>query len=59
MAANNDTGPLAGGCLLCFFLLAGTLTGVYLGQPSIGFLAGIGTGIVIALLIWFLDSRRR
>jgi hypothetical protein len=31
---------------------------VILGQPSIGFLAGTGTGIAIAVLLWLRDRRR-
>jgi hypothetical protein len=55
----KSNAPLAGGFLLCLALLAGTLTGVFLGQPSIGFLVGAGTGLAIAILIWLLDRRRR
>ena len=58
MAAKSNA-PLAGGFLLCLSLLAGSLTGVFLGQPSIGFLTGAGIGLAIAILIWLLDSRRR
>ena len=39
--------------------LAGALTGIFLGQPSIGFLVGAGVGLTIAIVIWLLDSRRR
>jgi hypothetical protein len=58
MAAKSNA-PLAGGFLLCIALLAGSLTGVFLGQPSIGFLVGAGIGLTIAIIIWLLDSRRR
>ena len=58
MAAKSNA-PLAGGFLLCVALLAGALTGIFLGQPSIGFLVGAGVGLTIAIVIWLLDSRRR
>ncbi len=58
MAAKSNA-PLAGGFLLCLSLLAGALTGVFLGQPSIGFLIGAGIGITLLVLIWFWDRRRR
>ena len=58
MAAKSNA-PLAGGFLLCLSLLAGALIGFFLGQPSIGFLAGAGVGLTLLLLIWLLDRRRR
>ena len=58
MAAKSNA-PLAGGFLLCVALLAGSLTGIFMGQPSIGFLVGAGIGLTIAILIWILDRRRR
>ena len=57
MAAKSNA-PLAGGFLLSISILAGALTGVYLGQPSIGFLIGAGIGLALAILIWLLDRRR-
>ncbi|HYD13074.1 MAG TPA: hypothetical protein VEC11_09520 [Allosphingosinicella sp.] len=56
--ASNSKAPLAGGFLLCLCLLAGALAGVFLGQPSIGFLAGAGVGLVILILLWLWDRRR-
>ena len=58
MAAKSNA-PLAGGFLLCIAVLAGALTGVFLGQPSIGFLVGIGVGLIVAVAIWLLDRRKR
>ncbi|HVQ08647.1 MAG TPA: hypothetical protein VMS43_09450 [Allosphingosinicella sp.] len=48
----------AGGALLALSLLAGALIGVFAGQPSIGFLAGAGIGLLLLTLIWLLDRRR-
>lgn len=50
--------PLAGGFLIPLFILIGVAIGIWQGQPSIGFLAGMGAGIVLALLVWLLDARR-
>ena len=47
----------AGGFLLAASILAGTLTGVFLGQPSIGFLAGAFIGIALTALVWLADRR--
>lgn len=58
MAARSNM-PLAGGFLLCIALLAGALTGIFLGQPSIGFLVGAGVGVALVTLIWLLDRHRR
>jgi len=55
----KSSAPLAGGFILCLAVLAGALTGVLLGQPSIGFLIGVGIGLTTAIVIWLLDSRRR
>ena len=41
-----------------FVALAGALIGIFAGQPSIGFLAGAGIGLVLLTLVWLLDRRR-
>jgi hypothetical protein len=48
----------AGGFLLAASILVGTLAGLFLGQPSIGFLAGAGIGIALTALVWVADRRR-
>jgi len=48
----------AAGFILAISILAGAVAGVIVGQPSIGFLAGLAAGVVIALLFW-LNERRR
>jgi hypothetical protein len=58
MAARSNA-PLAGGFLLCLSLLAGAGAGLYLGQPSIGFLIGAGVGLTLLLLVWLVDRLRR
>jgi len=47
----------AGGFILALSILAGTIAGVVLHQSSIGFLVGLGVGVVLALLVWALDRR--
>jgi hypothetical protein len=47
----------AGGFILALSILVGAIVGAVLHQSSIGFLAGLGTGVALALLIWLLDRR--
>lgn len=47
----------AGGFILAASIIAGTVGGVILGQSSLGFLAGLGAGVLLALLVWLLDRR--
>jgi hypothetical protein len=48
----------AGGSMLAVSIIAGTVAGVIVGQPSIGFLVGAAAGTLLALLFW-LNERRR
>jgi hypothetical protein len=45
----------AGGSILAFAILAGTIVGLIYRQPSIGFLVGTGAGIVVFGAIWLRD----
>lgn len=56
--ATDRKATRSGGALLALSLLAGALIGVFAGQPSIGFLAGAGIGLILLTLIWLLDRRR-
>lgn len=47
----------AGGFLLAMSIIAGAIGGLVAGQPSIGLLAGIATGVALAVLIWLKDRR--
>jgi hypothetical protein len=49
----------AGGCFLTFFILAGLPLGLAIGNPMKGILIGTGAGIVLALVTWLIDRRRR
>jgi hypothetical protein len=48
----------AAGSVLAISIIAGAVAGVIVGQPSIGFLAGLAAGVLLALLFW-LNERRR
>lgn len=55
----NLSATRAGGCLLAFSVLAGVVTGAIYHQQSIGFLGGLGVGLVLLTLVWLIDRRRR
>ncbi|WHO40534.1 hypothetical protein PMI04_008035 [Sphingobium sp. AP49] len=46
------------GAIIALLILAGTIGGGLLGQPSAGLLIGAGTGSVIALLLWLRERAR-
>jgi hypothetical protein len=48
----------AAGSVLAISIIAGAVAGVIVGQPSIGFLVGLGAGVLLALLFWLNDRRR-
>jgi hypothetical protein len=48
----------AAGSMLAISIIAGTVAGLIVGQPSIGFLVGTGSGILLAIL-YFVGERRR
>lgn len=58
MAAPQHKPARAGGILLAFSIVTGALVGALLGQPSIGMVAGLGVGVVLAGTLWLLDQRR-
>jgi len=47
--------PRAGGALLAGGILAGVIGGIAAGEPSIGFLAGLGAGLLLLASVWLLD----
>lgn len=47
----------AGGFLIAASLLLGTIVGLVLGQPSIGFLGGLALGSAAAVALWLKDRR--
>jgi hypothetical protein len=58
MANRSSRSPMAGGFLLAVSLLAGTILGAGRGQASIGFVAGLGVGLVLLLAVWLIDRVR-
>lgn len=55
MAGPERRHPRAGGALLAAAILTGTVAGVAAGQPSIGFLAGLGAGLLLLATVWLLN----
>ena len=49
---------MAGGFLLALSLVVGTVAGAGQGQASIGFVAGLGVGLILLLAIWLIDRAR-
>lgn len=48
----------AGGSILAISIIAGTVAGIIVGQPSIGILIGTAAGALLAFLFWLNDRRR-
>jgi uncharacterized membrane protein len=48
----------AAGSMLAISIIAGTVAGVIVGQPSIGFLVGTAAGVLVTLLFWMNERRR-
>lgn len=53
MASSKHT--TAGGFPIAIGALGGTIVGLIVRQPSIGFLAGLALGTLIALAIWLKE----
>jgi hypothetical protein len=49
----------AGGCFLTLCILAGFPLGLAIGNPMKGVLIGTAAGILLALVTWLVDKRRR
>lgn len=43
------------GAVIVLSLLTGLIVGSVAGQPTLGFLIGLGVGVAIALLIWWRE----
>lgn len=50
---------IAGGCLIPLAILGGVIWGAGAHQLSLGFLAGLGIGLALAILVWLFDVVRR
>ncbi|MEO0501553.1 MAG: hypothetical protein AAF205_13555 [Pseudomonadota bacterium] len=40
----------AAGILLATAILVGAVTGIFLGEPSVGLIAGLAAGIILAII---------
>jgi hypothetical protein len=49
--------PRAGGSLLAVCIIAGAIGGTIGGQPSVGFVAGFGAGLIILAFVWLTDRK--
>lgn len=49
----------AGGCFLTLCILAGFPLGLAIGNPMKGILIGTAAGIVLAVAMWLIDTRKR
>ncbi|WP_267387810.1 hypothetical protein [Sphingomonas sp. GC_Shp_3] len=58
MTPEPSNNPAAGGVLIAIGAVGGALVGLFLGEPTKGFLLGIGAGIGMAIAIWVIDRRR-
>ena len=50
--------PLAGGCFLTICILLGFPLGLAIRNPMKGILIGVGVGVILAVAIWLIESRR-
>ncbi len=50
--------PAAGGLLILVGFLGGAVIGIARGEPSLGVLAGVGVGMLLALALWLFDRTR-
>lgn len=51
---NRSTGA---GAIIALCIIAGTIGGGLMGQPSAGLLAGTAAGTIIAVLLWLRDRK--
>jgi hypothetical protein len=51
-------GPQAGGFLIAVAIMAGTIIGGLMGQPSIGLLTGTAIGAIGAIALWLADRKK-
>ena len=55
----QGSGTRAGGCFLTLFIILGFFYGLSIQNPLKGTLIGLGIGIVLAVVTWLIDLRRR
>jgi hypothetical protein len=55
--ADPTPSSAAGGCLIALAVLAGVVIGLFVHQPTIGFLGGLAVGIGAAIWVWLTDRK--
>lgn len=50
--------PLAGGCFLTVFILAGFVAGLAINDPMKGVILGTAIGAALATGLWLINRRR-
>ncbi len=58
MADPQSKTPVAGGCFLSLAILVGVAIGATQGEASLGFVIGLGVGLVVAIAVWLKDRAR-
>ena len=58
MTTSPNRNPTGSGAIIAFLAIGGTIGGGFLGQPTIGLLAGVGSGVAIAILLWWRERER-
>ncbi len=56
--ATEPRNPSAGGIFIAVGAIVGVLVGRNYAQTSIGLIAGVAAGAVVAVAIWWLDRAR-
>jgi hypothetical protein len=51
--------PRSGGFLLAVSVLIGPVAGAMFGEPSLGFVIGLGVGLLLLVAVWLADRARQ
>ncbi|MFA5970189.1 MAG: hypothetical protein WC816_13225 [Sphingomonas sp.] len=54
---NKRSASTGGGILVAIGAIAGSVGGLYSGQPSVGLIVGVAAGTAAAVLIWLKERR--
>ncbi|CAN5249621.1 hypothetical protein BH10PSE12_BH10PSE12_04710 [soil metagenome] len=58
MTSKGPQNPTGAGAIIAFLVLFGAIGGGFMGQPSIGLLAGFSLGVAIAIVLWLRERGR-
>ena len=59
MTRSKPPEPRGAGAAIALLTISGAIAGAVLGQPSVGLLAGVALGVLVAVGLWLGDRRRR